>query len=278
MVDRILFLGTAGSKEAVGKQLKGSGGIVIESGMNQFMIDPGPGCLAKARSFGINPRANTAIIVTHTHLGHCNDLNALIDATTLGGEDRHAVLLCSKSVIEGTENLKPLLLEEYKEQLERAIVLEPGKKVGINEVEIVSTKTKHSDETCIGFKVYAQNYTIGYTSDTQFLKEVAEQYNDVDVLIVNMKEPLMGKNKDCLNGEDVVKILEVIEPKLTVLTHFGTKVLMDPIQQAREIQRSTKCQVVAAKDGMAINPTGFARSMRQQKLKQFSEETEEGSE
>lgn len=270
MADRILFLGTGGGREATGKQTRATGGIVIEAGINQFMIDAGPGALAKAKEYGVNPRANTAIIVTHTHLSHANDINAIIDATTLGGQDRNAVILCSKSTIEGTEKLKPLLVEDYKNQLEKVIVLEPGKRIAINAVELHSTKTKHSDETCVGLKIYAQNYTIGYTSDTEYSQEIAEQYKDADILIINMKEPLGEKKENNMNGDDAIAMINLINPKLTILTHFGKNV-PDPVIEAREIQRRVKYQVIAAKDGVAVNPLGFTKTTKQTRWHQFSE-------
>jgi phosphoribosyl 1,2-cyclic phosphodiesterase len=273
MVDRLLFLGTAGSKESVGKQLRSSGGIVLQSGSNQFFIDPGPGALVLAKALGVNPRANTAILVSHCHLNHCNDINALLDATTLGGEDKHAVMLCSKSVVEGTDKLKPILIDNYKNQLEKVIALEPGKKVGINEVELVATKTKHDDPTCIGFKFYASGYSIGYASDTQFSREIADQYNDVDILVLNVKEPFNGKNNDCLNCDDAVKFLEKNSSlKLAIITHFGSRMIdSNTLDMAREIQRRANVQVISAKDGFSVEPSGFASSVRQQKLKSFSE-------
>ena len=50
----IIFLGTGGDEFVVGKQLRGSGGIVVQVEGYQFHIDPGPGALIKARQAGIN--------------------------------------------------------------------------------------------------------------------------------------------------------------------------------------------------------------------------------
>ncbi|MDP6600597.1 MAG: MBL fold metallo-hydrolase, partial [Candidatus Woesearchaeota archaeon] len=83
----IIFLGTGGDSYVVGKQLRASGGIILQINDDQYHIDPGPGALVMAKETGVNLRANTALFVTHNHLNHCNDINAVIDAMTYGGFD-----------------------------------------------------------------------------------------------------------------------------------------------------------------------------------------------
>ena len=51
---RIIFLGTAGSTAVVSKQLRASGGIIIQVEDLQFHLDPGPGALVKAKEYGVN--------------------------------------------------------------------------------------------------------------------------------------------------------------------------------------------------------------------------------
>ena len=75
----IIFLGTAGSSAVVGKQLRASGGIILQVEELQFHLDPGPGALAKAKEFGVNLHHNTAILVSHNHINHCNDVNVVIN-------------------------------------------------------------------------------------------------------------------------------------------------------------------------------------------------------
>ncbi|MBW2980191.1 MBL fold metallo-hydrolase, partial [Candidatus Woesearchaeota archaeon] len=70
-----MFLGTAGDAFVLGRQLRTSGGIILNVGENQFHIDPGPGALSVAKQCGINIRANTAVFVSHAHLMHSNDIN-----------------------------------------------------------------------------------------------------------------------------------------------------------------------------------------------------------
>ena len=86
------------------------------------------------------------MLVSHSHLNHSNDVNAVIDSMTYSGLDKKGVLIANKTVINGSEEHKPPLNPYYRDFLERFIVLEEGQRVGINEIEILALKTKHSEK------------------------------------------------------------------------------------------------------------------------------------
>lgn len=282
MGEKIIFLGTAGTREAVAKNIRSAGGIIIQTGENQFLINPGPGSSLKAKENTVNLRETTSIIATDNDIVNTNDINVVIDAITHAGQDPKSVLLCSESVINGTKESEPTLKKQYIKYLERAITLKPEQKVGINEVEIHTTKTKNDqDETSFGIKLYipkttktgtTHNLVIAYTGNTQYFKGIEEIYEDADILIINLQEPL-GEIGSSMNTDDVIKIVNEIKPTLTILTGFGSKLVKaDPLFQSREIQKKTQCQIMAAKDGLTIAPTGFKPKTKQQSLKKFEED------
>ena len=103
MASSIVFLGTGTGPYVVGKQTRAAGGIIVQVEDHQFHIDPGPGALTSAVSCGINLRATTAVFVSHNHIYHCNDVNALIDAMTYSGFDKKGVLISNSTVVNGAE-------------------------------------------------------------------------------------------------------------------------------------------------------------------------------
>ncbi|MBU0665844.1 MAG: MBL fold metallo-hydrolase [Nanoarchaeota archaeon] len=269
MKNAILFLGTGGDSQVVGKQIRSSGGIILKFNDNQFHLDPGPGAIIKAKDYGINLRENTAIFVSHNHINHVNDLNAIISAMTYSGMDKHGVLVCDEETLHGSENDYPGLKKHSKAMLERFIAVKPGMRIGINEVNIMPVFAKHT-ESSLGFKFYSENFVVSYTGDTEYCKELVDGHKDVDVIIINCKHPIGLSQEGHMNSEDVVKFLNKINPKLAILTHFGLKMLdADTIYEAREIQKKTKCQVIAAKDGLIVNPVSYASSLKQKKLNNF---------
>jgi ribonuclease BN (tRNA processing enzyme) len=267
MQSNILFLGTAGDTNTYGKQLRASGGIVITVGGYQFHLDPGPGSLVKAAQLGVNIRQTTALLVSNNSLINCNDVNAIISGMTHDGFDVRGVMIAPESVINGTETEHPYLTNFHKQCLERVIVVGHDKKIGIEDIEIHTLRTKSDDPTGIGFKFFTSKFILSYSSDTGYSKDIAAQYDKSDILILNVRNPFSEKMPHHLNSEDVVKIMKRVKPKLTVLTHFGTKMLnSDPLYESREIQKQTGQQIIAAKDGIEVNPLSYSASLKQKTL------------
>ncbi len=270
-----MFLGTAGDSFVVGRQLRHSGGIVLNVGENQFHIDPGPGSLQFARQCGVNIRANTAVFVSHAHLIHSNDLNAVIDTMTYRGFDKKGVVVANKTVVNGSDDYEPRLLNFYKGCLERFIVLEDGQRVGINEIEVQALKCRHSDPHTIGFKFFTPKFTLSYLADTTYSLDLVEQYKGSNILILNVTNPKKADSNDHLSCEDAVKIIKEVKPRLAIITHFGIKMLeADPMYTVREIQKQSGVQTIAAKDGMIINPLSYAIDKGQRTLVAYPKKKE----
>ena len=174
---RITFLGTAGSSAVMNRQLRSSGGIIFEIEGLQFHIDPGPGSLVKAKEYGINPLNTTAVLVSHNHINHCNDLNAVIDAMTHGGIEQRGIVLGSKSVLQNFDENRPLITRFHQQLVEKIIPLEKNHKVGIELIEVNTLSAEHTDPHAVGFKFFCPKFTLSYTGDTiitdRLLQELA---------------------------------------------------------------------------------------------------------
>ncbi len=262
-------MGTGADSYVVGKGIRSAGGIIIQVNDNQFHIDPGPGALQAAGLVGISLRANTAVLASNTDLYNCNDINAVIDTMTYSGFDKKGVLVTSKKIISGSEKEHPFLLNEQKNFLERFIVMQPGQRVAINDIEIQALKTIAGDIDSLGFKFYTPSFTLSYTSDTKYSVEIAEQYKDSGILILKIKNP--EKDTKGLSREDAVKIIKKVNPRLAVITGFGKRMLeSDPLYVAREIQKQTGIQTIAAKDGMVLSPVSYSAQQGQRTFGTFS--------
>jgi len=269
VASKIIFLGTAGESLVYGNQIRSSGGIVLHMDGLQFIIDPGPGCLTRCADYGINVRDTTAVFVTHNHINHANDVNALISAITYNGLDKRGVLVSNKTAYNGTDKYRPIISEHSKRLVEKSIILEEGQKIGIGNVEVVGLKTKHGDEECVGLRFFCSGFNLVYTSDTKYFRNLGEDYSGCDIMIANCVYPFNIKGP-MLSSEEIIKLMNKIKPKLTILTHFGIKMLKaDPLYEAREIKKATGIQTIAAKDGMIVNPLSYSTSSRQRTLNMF---------
>jgi len=84
---------------------------------------------------------------------------------------------------------------------------------------------------------------------------------------LNNLEPFGYRSEDHLSSDDSVRIISAVRPRLAIITHFGQKILEEnPIYQARDIQRRTNVQTVAARDGLVIDPMTLAASLRKRKI------------
>ena len=257
---RIIFLGTGGDSGAVSRQLRGSGGIILQVEDLQFHIDPGPGALVKAKEFGINLHHTTAILVSHNHINHCNDLNVVVDAMTHAGIEQRGLVLGSKSVLQQFDDNRPFLTKHHQNLVEKIIPLEKKHKVGIELIELNALSAEHTDPYAIGFKFFCPRFTLSYTGDTKINEQLLDELAGTDILILNVPYPENISKGLNLDTEAVIKIVSQIRPKLAVLTHFGLDMLKaDPIQEAREVQRITGIQTIAAKDGLTIAPEGYGQ-------------------
>lgn len=274
MANNIIFLGTGGDSYVVGKQLRGSGGIILQINNLQFHIDPGPGALVRAVENNINIRANTAVIATNASLLHSNDINAVIDAMTYGGTDKNGLLVANNTLINGTEQIPPYLTDFHKSCVERIITMDKNQKMAIEDVEIHALPAQSSDPDGMGLKFLAPDFTLVYTSDTGYSKNIIKEYKGADILIINTPSPGEEKTEDQLNSETAAKIISEVKPKLAIISHFGIKMLKaDPIYEGREIQKKTGVQVLVAKEGMTISPGSYAANSTQKRLNTYKEES-----
>jgi ribonuclease BN (tRNA processing enzyme) len=268
MDSRILFLGTGGDSFTVGKQMRSSGGIVLNIEGTQFHIDPGPGSLVMAKMLGLNLRETTALFISGNDLFRTNDANAVISAMTHDGMDKRGVLICPTSAVLITEDvLGPFVNNFYKGCLEKTILLENTKKLGISNVDIEIIELKESLSKEAGFRFITPRFSIGYIPDTSYKNDLAESYKNTDILIISIQDPRNFKRKEHLNCEDAQKIISEVKPQIAIITGFGIKMLQaDPLYEARLIQKETGVHVIAAKDGMTLNPVSFTTAVRQQSL------------
>ncbi|HOI18753.1 MAG TPA: MBL fold metallo-hydrolase [Candidatus Woesearchaeota archaeon] len=271
MVSQILVLGTSGDALVTGKRYLSAGGILLKFDDKVFLLDPGPGCISDAGRMSLSLRELTAVFVSHRHLNHSGDLNAVISAMTLGGLDKKGVLVSCKDVILGEpeKGIYPVLDPYYRSAVEKFIVLDEKGKLAINDIDIFPTKTIHSCEN-LGFKFFSSDFSVGYTSDTQYSQDVAKQYVGCDVLIINVQNPQGISKEGLMNTDDCIKFAKDARPSILLLTHFGIKMInANIISQARLIKQETGVETIAAKDGFLLEPLSYGLKGTQKTLSHF---------
>jgi phosphoribosyl 1,2-cyclic phosphodiesterase len=250
-MNKIKFLGTAGARFVVMKQLRASGGIWLTLDGTNVLIDPGPGSLSRCLSSKprLNPLDLDGIILTHRHLDHANDINVMIEAMTNGGFKKKGVVFAPADALEND----PVILQYVRDNVNKIEILHEK---GTYQVGSISFSTPiqhiHGVET-YGLNIVGKDHTISFITDTQYFDGL-ESYYTGNVLVVNVVRLEKHEHIPHLSLPDVEKIIAVNKPCLSVLTHFGmTMIKAKPWELAKSLSEKLGVKVVAARDGMEID-------------------------
>ena len=246
--DTITFLGTAGARFMVSRQLAASGGIWLNLSGTQILLDPGPGSIVQSAKRKLNAEKLSAIILSHRHLDHSADVNVMVEAMTNGGFNRHGLLFAPADAF----GFEPVIYSYLKKAIEDVVLLEEGKSYQIDNVSFQTPlKHIHPVET-YGIIFHTPHHNFAYIADTRYFESLEKTYTS-DVLIINMvlTEP---RPIDHLSIPDVARIVSGIRPRLAVLSHFGLHVWQaGPWDIARRLSEQTGVRVIAARDGMKLD-------------------------
>lgn len=250
----IKFLGTAGARFVVARQLRSSAGVFISMKGKNIILDPGPGTLvrcAKSRP-GIDVTKLDAIILTHAHIDHTSDVNILIDAMTSGGLRRRGILFAPKECIYGED---AVVLKYLRDFMEAIVILEENQPYGIEELRFsTSLRHQHPVET-YGVNFDLDGHKISFMVDTRYFPDLIRSYTGAHLLVMNVVryDPHESGEVMHLCVDDVRRILSEIRPGRAILTHFGMTMLKRrPWELAKKLTDELGLEVIMASDGMTV--------------------------
>lgn len=249
--DFIKFLGTAGARFVMIKQLRASGGIWISYKGTNVLIDPGPGSIVRCANSKpkLDPIKLDGIILTHRHLDHSGDINVMIEAMTEGGFKKRGVVFCPADAIYDDS----VILKHAAVFPEKIELLKANKEYSAGEFNFeTSMRHIHPAET-YGLKFKMHKTSVSLLTDTKYFPELDKFYkSDILIIAVVFLEPRPGIDHLCLG--DVEQIISEVRPKKVILTHFGMTMLKaKPHIKAEELTKRCGVEVQAAYDGMALN-------------------------
>jgi phosphoribosyl 1,2-cyclic phosphodiesterase len=266
----LFFLCGGGGRVVVDLQLLPTGGWRYNSPEFKLHADPGPGALVRSISNGQNPRELDAIFVSHDHLDHAGDTNAMIEAMTFGYGMQHkngefmpeprGTLVAARAVLEGAKNAQGHVFEKmvhdyFKRMLARVETPKPGGRVEWKEkgATLTATPADHEDPTALGFVLEHRGLRIGYTGDTQAYEGIARRYDGCTHLVVNCLRPDNDSFPFHLCAQDVIEMVNSMKkkPRVLVLSHRGQKFIRaGPENQARKVEQATGVRTVLANEGV----------------------------
>lgn len=257
---KLLFLGTAGGRRVTFKQLRASGGFLVESGPWRVHVDPGPGALVRLVQCGIDPGSIDAILLTHRHLDHSADVNALIEARTMGGWTPGGILFAPKDALEGGD---PVVFRYHRRNLERVEELSPGWETTWDGFSLKAMWPHvHNGVETYGLAIMKDGIKVGYVSDGRVEECLGDLYSGMDLLILNttFRYP---RDMDHLSVEDVVPLLQRARPRLALITHFSTEMIKGVAEEAAAyLHETTGVPTLPARDFMEVTLNREGDSVR----------------
>ncbi len=247
------FIGTAGARFAMLRQLRASGGLWLKWEDTNLLIDPGPGSLVgclKSRP-KLNPLDLDGIILTHRHLDHSGDINVMIEAMTDGGHKKKGVVIAPYDALEND----PVILRYNRNYVDKIELLKENETYKIKEV-LFQAAIEHIH----GCETYGLNFKVGkkvllsIITDTQYFEGI-EKYYPGDILVVNLLLFNKKRHVKHLSLADARLILKNSNCRVFIMTHFGMTMLKNkPHEIARGLQDEFKDkQIIAAYDGMIFD-------------------------
>lgn len=247
-ISSLTFLGTAGGRIVVFKQFLASGGIWLESEGTNILIDPGPGSLLKCLAQGLDPMKLDAVLLTHRHTDHSADINVIIEAMSEGGlKPRGTIYAPHDSYYED-----PVILKYNDKYVEKKVEIDEGDRYELGKTVMeFPVKHEHTVDT-FGVKFATDKYKLSYIVDTNYFEGLLEAYSGCDILMMNLVfNEHRGPRFKHLCFDDAVKLIDGIQPKLAIITHFGVTVWQaQPWTLAEKLEQQTGVKTIAARDGM----------------------------
>lgn len=254
----VKFLGTAGARFVVARQLRFSAGTWLELSGTQILLDPGPGTLLRCRKVRppLEPLELSGIILSHKHLDHSTDVNIMIEAMANGGLKRRGVLLAPHDTLEGDD---PVVLRYVRPFLERIEIMTEGGTYEIGDVKIQPVRHSHGEVETYGIILEAAEGRLGFIVDTKFFPELPEKYAGCQLLVINTVLREWNPEIDHLSLPEALEIVRAVRPNLAVLTHFGMTMLRGkPWELAAQASEKLGIKIVAADDGMTLDAKDWA--------------------
>ncbi len=252
---RVLFLGSGGARFVVARQLRASGGMWFHFGDTQVHVDPGPGALVRALSHvpALDPRSLDAIVLSHKHLDHAGDINAMIEAMTAGGFRRRGAVFAPRDTFEEASLLQPYAAAF----VERCEMLEPSRSdYHVGEVRLATSPFHHHSVETLGVYFEYRGLRVAYHPCGRFDEAIVADYaaHRPDVLIVNVLRFEDTMQVDHLTWPQARSIVASVRPSLAIFQHFGTKMLeQEPARLAQELEDELGLRAIAAYDGLEID-------------------------
>jgi len=242
---KLTFMGTAGARFMVAKQLAASGGLYLEEGSTRLACDPGPGAIVQYAKRKVDLARLDGILVSHRHLDHCGDVNVMIEAMTEGGFRPRGTLFCPADALDDD----PVVLRYLRSFPDEVVRLQAATAYKLKDIAFTTTRRHPHGAETYGFRFGER---LGWLTDSDWYDGIAEDHR-AEVMVLHTVLIEARPDLPHLSIPEAARIIVEAKPRLAIITHFGMGVWRaHPWELAEQMTQATGIQVKAARDGMSI--------------------------
>ena len=253
------YIGTSGGRFSMIRQLRSTGGLWFRYGGVQGVIDPGPGSLAHicAARPALEIASADVVMLTHKHIDHSTDVNAVIEGMTHGGFDSRGMLVAPDDALRGND---PVILKYSQKRIPKIKIPEEGGKIELGNGVIVEPVIHlHHGVDCFGYIFRKEGLREwGIISDSRMMPYFRQRYSNCGFLSINATFPDKKPKLDHISIAEARELLSKIHPKLAVLTHLGAMLTSDGAAECFNDIDTPETKIVLATDGMVVDLDSFA--------------------
>lgn len=221
---KILFLGTGGNPSNLIEQVRQTGGFILYLPGFILAVDPGPAAIWHINKNDVDMRGINGIFISHGHTDHYLGAPLLIEGMTRLMSQKRGLLLLPNEVKE--ENLISLFhqgLHQYHEGYvggpKEVICIQDGQEIELtSDLKLTPVKAYHGKEN-FGFVIKTKTFTVGYTSDTNYILEYEDQQGFLHK--VDKWSPIEYPAKIVSYREDLRRIFGEVDYLIANVSYFN---------------------------------------------------------
>jgi ribonuclease BN (tRNA processing enzyme) len=207
-------------------------GYLLEAGDALFQFDLGSGVLGRLTALTA-PESVTALFLSHWHFDHAADVPVLMYR------------------LEAMKQVLPVYAPEDPDSaLFRLVsaaacfdlrIVKSGDRLSLGEAEITVTAARHP-VPAVGYRVFCEGKTFGYTGDTNTLPSLAKDFRGCDLLLADGLFPasVWAENKPHLSAGLAARLAEEASVGQLVITHLNPVFPPEALlKEARSVHRET---------------------------------------
>ncbi len=275
-VMRVIFLGTGTPRLDIERF---SQAILVESGDEKLLFDVGRGATIRMSQANIPIQEIDKVFLTHLHSDHTLGMPDLIMTGWVYHRTKKMKIFGPSGTKKFINNIKKAFHEDIQIRIKHPEKLQlSGLNIDVHEIEeglvfqknnlkVFAFSVSHGGgvKEAYGFKISNGDHTIIISGDTNFSDNLVKYAQDCDLLIHEIAfapKPLIEKSKKIkglmdyhTTPEEMIKVLKLTKPRLTILTHVLALGGMELAPTLKMIQDSTENQfkIKYAHDLMAID-------------------------